>query len=578
MRQSQLFGRTVRETPADAEIPSHQLLIRAGLIRQLSSGLYTLLPLAQRSARKIEAVIREEMDRIGGQEINMPLVQPADLWRESGRYQQMAGKELLAFADHNGREHVLAMTHEEAVTSHARGEINSYRQLPLMVYQLKLKFRDELRPRAGLIRVREFTMKDAYSFHTSEEDLDAFYMRTYDAYARIFARCGVPATVVESDPGMIGGTAAHEFMHVTPSGEDRLILCPTGDYTANAEVAAFDKGRLDFGPTAEREEVATPDCETIDEVADFLGVPTAQTIKAVLYVADGEFVFAAIRGDLDVNEVKLANALGAVELRPATEEEIRAAGAEPGYASPIGLDDDVKVVADDSVEALANGVAGANRPGYHLRNVNYGRDFTATVVDIALAQDGHTCAVCGAALEAANGIEVGNIFKLGTKYSESMGATYLDATGRQQSLIMGCYGIGVGRLLAAAVEASHDDDGISFPVAIAPYEVHLVPVGKGAEVVEAADALYEQWSSEGYEVLYDDRKESPGVKFKDSDLIGLPLRVTLSQRTLGDDAYEVKCRWKADREIVPKDGFSPRTYLDEAWAHMIDIPAPVSPD
>ena len=579
MRQSQLFGRTVRETPADAEIPSHQLLIRAGLIRQLSSGLYTLLPLAQRSARKIEAVIREEMNRIGGQEINMPLVQPADLWRESGRYQQMAGKELLAFSDHNGREHVLAMTHEEAVTSHARGEINSYRQLPLMVYQLKLKFRDELRPRAGLIRVREFTMKDAYSFHTSVEDLDTYYLRTYDAYARIFARCGVPATVVESDPGMIGGTAAHEFMHVTPSGEDRLILCPTGDYTANAEVAAFDKGRPDFGLPADREEVATPECETIDEVAEFLGVPTTQTIKAVFYVADGEFVFAVIRGDLDVNEVKLANALGAVELRPATEEEIRETGAEPGYASPIGLSDDVKIVADDSVQALTNGVAGANRVGFHLRNVNCGRDFTASVVvDIALAVDGHKCAVCGAGLEAANGIEVGNIFKLGTKYSESMNATYLDDSGRQQALIMGCYGIGVGRLLAAAVEASHDDDGISFPVAIAPYEVHLLPVGKGPEVVEAADALYERWLSEGYEVLYDDRKESPGVKFKDSDLIGIPLRVTVSQRTLGDDSYEVKCRWKADREIVPSEGFSPRPYLDEAWAQIPAIPAPVNAD
>lgn len=579
MRQSQLFGRTVRETPADAQIPSHQLLIRAGLIRQLSSGLYTLLPLAQRSARKIEAVIREEMERVDGQEVNMPLVQPAELWRESGRYEQMGGKELLTFADHNGREHVLAMTHEEAITSHARTEINSYRQLPLMVYQIKLKFRDELRPRAGLIRVREFTMKDAYSFHTSTDDLDGYYLRVYDAYGRIFARCGVPATVVESDPGMIGGTAAHEFMHITPSGEDRLILCPTGDYTANAEVAAFDKGAPDFGPSAPREEVATPECETIEEVATFLGVPPEQTIKAVFYVADGEFVFVVIRGDLEVNDVKLRNAVAAAELRPATEDEIRAAGAEPGYASPLGLDPDVKIVADDSVERLANGVAGANRAGFHLRNVNYGRDFTASVVaDVALAEAGHRCPECGAALNAANGIEVGNIFKLGTKYSDSMGATYLDETGRQQPLIMGCYGIGVGRLLAAAVEASHDDDGISFPVAIAPYEVHLVPVGKGAEVVEAADALYEQWVSEGYEVLYDDRKESPGVKFKDSDLIGIPLRVTLSQRTLGDASYEVKCRWKADREIVPADGFSPRPYLDEAWARIPEMPPRVSED
>lgn len=579
MRQSQLFGRTLRETPADAQIPSHQLLIRAGFIRQLSAGLYTLLPLAQRSARKIEAVIREEMDRIGGQEVNMPLVQPAELWRESGRYEQMGGKELLTFSDHAGREHVLAMTHEEAVTAHARGEINSYRQLPLMVYQLKLKFRDELRPRAGLIRVREFTMKDAYSFHTSTDDLDAFYLRAYDAYGRIFARCGVPATVVESDPGMIGGTAAHEFMHITPSGEDRLILCPTGDYTANAEVAAFEKGAPDFGPAEPSEEVATPDCKTIDEVATLLGVPTQQTIKAVFYVADEQFVFVVIRGDLDVNEVKLTNALSAIDLRPATDDEIRAAGAEPGYASPIGLGKDVTVVADDSVQKLSNGVAGANRVGFHVRNVNYGRDFEASIVtDVALAHAGHGCPECGAPLTAANGIEVGNIFKLGTKYSDSMGATYLDANGRQQALIMGCYGIGVGRLLASAVEASHDEDGISFPVAIAPYEVHLVPVGKGAEVVEAADALYDKWVSEGYEVLYDDRKESPGVKFKDSDLIGIPVRVTVSQRTLGDDAYEVKCRWKDEREIVAADGFSPRPYLDEAWANMPAFPPTVSND
>jgi prolyl-tRNA synthetase len=400
----------------------------------------------------------------------------------------------------------------------------------------------------------------------------------YDAYGRIFARSGVPATVVESDPGMIGGTAAHEFMHVTPSGEDRLILCPTGDYTANAEVATFDKGAPDFGPAAEREEVATPDCETIDEVATFLGVPTEQTIKAVFYVADDEFVFVVIRGDLNVNEVKLRNALQATELRPATEEEIRAVGAEPGYASPVRLADDVRVVADDSVEGLANGISGANRAGFHLRNVNYGRDYVASLVtDIALAEDGHACSVCGADLSAANGIEIGNIFKLGTKYSDTMGATYLDKTGRQQPLIMGCYGIGVGRLLASAVEASHDENGISFPIAIAPYEVHLVPVGKGAEVVEAADALYEKWVAEGYEVLYDDRKESPGVKFKDSDLIGIPVRVTISQRTLGDDSYEVKCRWKAEREYAPADGFSLRPYLDEAWAQLPPIPPPVSP-
>ena len=563
MRQSQLFGRTLRDNPADAQIPSHQLLTRAGFIRQIGAGLFTLMPLGLRSARKIERIIREEMDRVGGQEMDMPLVQPAELWQETGRYQALAGKELLAFQDHSGRENVLAMTHEEAVTSHARTELNSYRQLPLMAYQIKLKFRDELRPRAGLIRVREFTMKDAYSFHASEADLDETYEQVYAAYERIFERCGVPAVSVESDPGMIGGSAAHEFMLVTPAGEDRLALCGSCGYTANAEVAVFAKEERSFGEPLPIQEAATPNCKTIQEVSDFLSVPTAQTIKAVLYMSEDGLVFAAIRGDLEVNERKLEKAVGK-EIRPATEEEIRAAGVEPGYASPIGANV-AAVVGDDSLNALTNGVAGANQEGYHLRNVNIPRDFELDVcADIALAQDGSPCARCDAPLQAANGIEVGNIFKLGVKYSEAMGASFLDENGRQKPIVMGCYGIGVGRTLAAAVEANCDGDGIMFPAAVAPYQAHIVPVGKSAAVREAADALYARLTEQGVETLYDDRAESPGVKFKDSDLIGLPARITVSERTLERGVYEVKLRRASEREYISMDAFNPLEWMEKA--------------
>jgi prolyl-tRNA synthetase len=564
MRQSLLFGRTVREIPADAHIPSHQLLIRAGMVRQLSAGLYTALPLAQRAMRKIEQIIREEMDAVGGQEVSMPLVHPAELWQETGRYQALAGKELLAFRDRNEREFVLAMTHEESITYHARQEIRSYRQLPLMVYQIKLKFRDEPRPRAGLIRVREFTMKDAYSFHADRDDLERYYMEVYDAYARIFARCGVPTIVVESDPGMIGGTGAHEFMLVTPSGEDNLIRCDGCGYTANAEVAVFVPGKAEYGEPRPVEEVATPDCETIAEVAGYLGVPTRQTIKAVFYIAGPKFVFVAIRGDLEVNETKLRNRIGEPELRAANEDEIAAHGAVPGYASPMGVQGAV-VVVDESVTTLTNGVAGANREGFHLRNVNFPRDFRADVVaDIALAQDGSVCAHCGGTLRAANGIEVGNIFQLGTKYSDAMGATFLDAEGRQRPLVMGCYGIGVGRLLAAAVEANHDGDGIIFPYSIAPYHVHLLPIGRDPEPYRVAEELYAKWTAEGREVLLDDRDESPGVKFKDADLIGLPVRVTVSPRTLEQDAVEVKLRAEEHREVVPRHEVPLDAYLERA--------------
>jgi len=554
---SKLFGRTLKEIPSEAEIPSHQLLLRAGMIHRLAAGMYSYLPLAHRSIQKIEQIIRQEMDAIGGQEINMPLVHPAELWQESGRWEPLIGKELAGFSDRFNRDLVLAMTHEEAVTDLVRNIINSYRQLPFQLYQIKLKFRDETRPRAGLIRVREFVMKDAYSFHTSQEDLDQYYEQIYQAYLNIFHRAGLDVVVVESDTGMIGGSAAHEFMLVTESGEDNLILCSACDYTANAEVAIFQKGQTETQVVEPLEEVETPDQQTIEEVATFLGVQQNQTLKAVFYTTgQGEIIFVAIRGDLEVNLTKLTNAVGA-EVRPATIEELEANNLVAGYASPVGVED-VKILVDESVIKATNLVAGANKIGYHLKNVNYDRDFRADIIiDLALAKDGSTCAKCGGLLELKKGIEVGNIFKLGTKYSQAMKATYLDRNGKSQPMVMGCYGIGVGRLLASAIEANHDSDGIIFPKSIAPYQIHLMHIGKGEKVVETADQLYRDWTDRGLEVLYDDRSESPGFKFKEADLIGLPLRVTVSPNTLAVNSVEVKWRNQSERELIKIDDFDP---------------------
>ena len=568
MRMSKLFGRTLREIPSEAVIPSHQLLLKAGMIRRLAAGLYTAMPLAQRAIRKIESIIREEMDGVGGQEIDMPLVHPAELWKETGRWQQLAGKELLTFKDRNEREFVLAMTHEESLTDLVRNEINSYKQLPAILYQIKLKFRDEPRPRGGLIRVREFTMKDAYSLHTSYEDLDRCYDEIYQAYLRIFKRCGLDVVVVQSDPGMIGGKVAHEFMLVTPSGEDRLILCSNCDYTANADIAVMRKIQVDNGPPKPIERVATPGRKTIEAVAQFLNVPKTQTLKAVFYSNGREVFFVGIRGDLEVNETKLKNALKEPDLWIAGEEELKSYGIVPGYASPVGVEG-MKVILDDSVAQTTNLVAGANEEGYHLKNVNYPRDFKADIVtDIALAREGDACVRCGSPLKEVNGIEVGNIFKLGTKYSEAMNATFLDQDGKRKYIIMGCYGIGVGRLLASIVEAWHDEDGIIFPITVAPYQFHLLFIGRDEEVISQAERIYEEMSSKGYEVLYDDRDESPGVKFKDADLLGMPIRIAVSRRTLKEEAIEVKLRAERKAELVKLDRFDPDIYIAVSYTHL----------
>ncbi|NPV07854.1 MAG: proline--tRNA ligase [Anaerolineae bacterium] len=552
MRMSHLFGTTLRQDPADAELVSHRLLVRAGLIRAISAGIYCYLPLAYRAMRKIEEIIRQEMNAIGGQELLLPVVHPAELWKESGRWYSV-GPELVRFEDRAGRDMVLAMTHEEPVTDLLRREVSSYRQLPMMIYQFQVKFRDEPRPRGGLVRVREFTMKDGYSAHADFEDLDRYYPQVRQAYENAFRRCGLDAVLVEADPGMMGGTASHEFMVLSEAGEDTLIHCENCGYAANAEAARFDKGTSDGEEAQSLEEVATPGMKTIQQVADFLGVPTSRTAKAVFYVdQDGRIVFAVIRGDLDVNEVKLANVLRATTLRPATDEELIAAGIVPGYASPIGVNG-VRVVVDDSVAQAANLVAGANREGYHLRNVNYPRDFQADLVaDIALARHGDVCSTCGSLLADQRGIELGHIFKLGTKYSEAMGATYLDAEGRERPIVMGCYGIGIGRLLAAAIEQHHDDKGIIWPPSIAPCQVHVVGLNLDREEVsEAAEDVYRRVRTR-WDALLDDRTEpSAGVKFNDADLLGFPVRVTVSSRSLRAGGVEIKARWGTEAKVVP---------------------------
>ena len=563
MRFSRLFATTLRQPPSEAESISHQLLLRAGYIRPLAAGLFSLLPLGQRVAARIEGIIRNEIDAIGGQEMKMPVVHPAELWRESGRYDAI-GDELGRFSDRNGRDMVLAMTHEEVVTDLARREIKSYRQLPQLIYHFQTKWRDDPRPRAGLIRVREFTMKDSYSLDASWEGLAKQYDAHFAAYQRIYARCELPVVAVKSDTGMMGGKEAHEFMVLTPIGEDTLILCDACGYTANRQVARLRKAEAPAADPLPLEKVATPHTPTIAALAELLSIAPSQTAKAVFLVADlpdakgvrEQFVFVVMRGDMDLNETKLGNAIASLlgapplRLRPAREDEIRATGAEPGYASPIGLKD-VLVIVDDAVPSSPNLVAGANEAGYHLRNTNYGRDYTAALVtDLAAADAGCACPECGAPVKAERGVEVGNIFKLGTRYSEALGATFLDADGQTRPIIMGSYGIGVGRLMACVVERHHDADGLIWPEAIAPYRVHLVRLPGGEEI---AERVYADLLAAGVEVLFDDRDDRAGVKFKDADLIGLPIRVTLGERALKSGGAEVKFRRTGESRMVPLD-------------------------
>ena len=553
MRLTKLFGKTLREEPAEAELPSHRLMLKAGLIYQVTAGVYSYMPLAWRSLRKIEQIIREEIDAAGGQELRMPALHPRELWETSGRARGM-GTTLFTLADRRDRPLVLAPTHEEVLTNMVKANVHSYRDLPLILYQIQTKFRDEPRPRGGLIRVREFAMKDAYSFDGDDEGLVLSYQAMAQAYRNIYARCGLDAIMVEADSGAIGGKTSHEFILLTDSGEDTIVLCQGCDYAANAERAEFTKPALPTEEPLPLEEVATPGVTTIEGLASFLDVPTAKTLKAVFYIADGEFVFVVIRGDLEVNEVKLRRALDANDVRLASPEEVRDAGIVAGSASPVELEG-VKVAADDSVHLGSNFVVGANREGHHLRNANYPRDFRANVVaDIALAEAGHRCPSCDSTLTTRRGIEVGHIFKLGTVFSEVFGAYYADQDGGQHPIVMGCYGIGLGRLLAAAIEQHHDERGILFPAPIAPYDASLLALNvENPDVVASADALYGELTDAGVDVLYDDRPESAGVKFNDADLLGLPVRLLISQRNLAQGTVELKERSDDDAVAVPKE-------------------------
>ncbi len=569
MRMSKSFSQTLREAPANADVVSHQLLLRAGYIRQLGAGIFSYLPLAQRAMTKIENIMRAEINAIGGQEIKMPVVHPADVWKETGRWFQI-GSEMGRFLDKSGHDMVLAMTHEEVIGDLTRQEIRSYRQLPQLIYHLQTKWRDDPRPRAGLIRVREFTMLDSYSLDTNRVGLDRQYRNHYQAYNNIFTRCGLDAVAVKADVGMMGGQLAHEFMCLTPIGEDTLLLCDGCGYTANRQVATFSKPPAQAEEPKPIEKVATPDTTTIDSLAALLGVNTAKTAKAVFMVAaiaigasiTSRFVFAVIRGDMEVNETKLANVTKARELRPATIEEIRAIGAVPGYGSPIGVHDAL-VVVDEAVVSSPNLVAGANEEGYHLLNTNCGRDYTADIVaDIASAEAGAGCPQCGAPMRASRGVEIGNIFQLGTRYSDAMGCQYLDADGKSQPVVMGSYGIGVGRLLACVAEEHHDEMGLAWPITIAPYQVYLVLLGSDAATVAIADKLDKDLQAAGVEVLYDDREVRPGVKFMDADLIGIPIRLTIGDRALKRGGVELKHRQLKDITLVPLDNVIARV-LDE---------------
>jgi prolyl-tRNA synthetase len=557
---SRLFGHTRRER-TDADTVNTDLLLRAGCIDQLAAGVYTYMPLGLRVKRKVEAIIREEMDAAGAQEVLMPAIQPLELWDISGR-PDLFGDTLFRVVDRRERTMVLAPTHEEAVTRLFRDHAQSYRDVPVTLYQVQTKFRDEQRPRGGLVRVREFTMKDAYSFDVDDAGLDRSYEAMFRAYARIFARCGVPTTPVEADSGAIGGKGSQEFVFVADIGEDTIVMCDNCDYAANTEKAEFRQVLAEPEEPLAREEVATPNAPTIEALASFLGIPKSATAKAVLYRATEQHggasypVFAVIRGDMEVNEVKLMNVLGGgVELAPLSEAEADAIGAVPGYASPMGISDGTLVVADRAVTTTPNLVAGANRAGFHLRNVNYGRDWTTPhVADIALAQAGYGCPRCEGTLSIVRGIEMGHVFRLGRLYSEAFEATVLDESGEQRVPTMGCYGIGVDRIVAAAVEAHHDERGIAWPASIAPYDVHLVGLGltRDEALAEDAETLYDQLTAEGLEVLFDERDESPGVKFNDADLIGVPIRVTVSTRNRAEGAVEVQLREASEAERVPR--------------------------
>jgi len=553
MRFSRAFIPTMKESPADAEIPSHKLLIRAGFIRKVASGLYDILPLGVRVLHKIEKIIREEMDKAGAQEVLLPIMHPAEVWIESGRW-EVYGKEMIKFKDRHERDYALGPTAEEMITDLVRKEVKSYKDLPLNLYQIGRKFRDEIRPRFGLMRAREFIMKDAYSFHVSDEDAEREYWNMYETYSRIFKRMGLEFKAVEADTGEIGGKFSHEFMVIADTGESKLVYCEKCGYAASTEKAVQKKPEVPENRESEFKEcqkVHTPNVKRIEEVSEFLNVPPEKILKLLVYIVDGEPVAIAVRGDREVEETKLKQVFRGKEVRLATDEEIEKFTGQPkGFLSPVGLS--IPVYADYSVIPMVNFVAGAGKVDYHLQNVNWGRDFKVKeFIDVAEVKGGDPCPHCGVPLIEKRGIEVGHIFKLGTKYSEAMKATFVDENGIEKPMVMGCYGIGVTRVMAAAVEQNHDDDGIIWPYEIAPFHVIVIPVNvKKDEIRNTAEEIYETLQREGFDVIIDDRNARPGFKFKDADLIGIPFQVIVGKKA-SEGIVEIKVRKSGERFEVP---------------------------
>jgi prolyl-tRNA synthetase len=549
---------TLKEAPSDAEIVSHQLMVRAGMVRKVAAGIYTLLPLGLRAIRRVERIVREEMDRAGAQELFMPTVIPAELWQTSGRWDAY-GKELLRVKDRHNREFCLGPTHEEVITDLVGREVRSYRDLPLNLYQIQTKFRDEIRPRFGLMRGREFMMKDAYSFHATEEDAELEYKKMYDTYCRIFERCGLDFRPVEAETGNIGGSFSHEFMVLAETGEDAVVGCTKCTYGANVERAeAGYSHECDAGSSEKLdsiERVSTPGMKSVEEVSAFLKVSPHCLIKTLIYNSDMGVVAALVRGDYDLNEAKLARELGAAWIELADEETVvKTTGAPSGFAGPVGLK--CTIIADHSVKGIVNGVTGANDADAHLINVNPNRDFTVkSFSDLRVVVDGDDCPRCDGNLSIRRGIEVGHVFKLGTKYSNSMGATFLDEEGKQQPMIMGCYGIGIGRTVAACIEQNHDENGIAWPLPMAPFQVTILPLtAREKEVTEEAERLYREITALGVDVLLDDRDERAGVKFNDAELLGTPIRIVIGKKGLKEGGVEIKGRTEQEAQLVPLEG------------------------
>ncbi|OAG28246.1 proline--tRNA ligase [Thermodesulfatator autotrophicus] len=555
MRFSRYFAPTLREEPAEAEVVSHKLLLRAGMIRRVASGIYNFLPLGLRVLRKVENIVREEMNRAGALEVLMPLVQPGELWRETGRWDKF-GKELLRFKDRKDHDFCLGPTHEEVITDLVRGEVRSYRQLPLILYQIATKFRDEIRPRFGLMRGREFIMKDAYSFDVDEEGLDKSYQTMYEAYERIFKRCGLKFRAVLADTGAIGGSESHEFMVLADTGEDVIATCPACGYAANLEMA---EAQREFSypdePEKPLEKVATPEARKVEEVTAFLGVSPEKLVKTLIYIVDGQPYAVLIRGDHELNEIKLRKALNAEEVQMADSETVEKLTSAPvGFAGPVGLSG-VKIIADKAITGLKNFIVGANEADAHYVNVNYPRDFQIEAFfDLRNVIEGDPCPKCGKPLKLVRGIEVGHVFKLGTKYSEAMGATFLDAEGKERPFVMGCYGIGVSRTMAAAIEQNHDENGIIWPVNIAPFHVVLLTLNpKNTSLMEVSERLYKKLEAEGIEVLWDERNERPGVKFKDADLIGFPCQLVVGKTFEKEGKLEIKERATGEKRLLSEE-------------------------